>query len=141
MPATEQGKSIKQESPGSESDEEYLYGTFLGSLKTKQDLQNRAIDSLVSRERTLDMNYRKFRNLPADDDMNIDASQRTTINHNGPGWLKSAALAALVGSAGVVGFLIANTPEVPTRAQTVERLQREFVDTNTHHQLRIVDPD
>lgn len=118
-----------------------LYKTFNNSIRDREHLQNRAMEMLLSREKETKLAYRKARDLPVDDDMQIDASQQTTINNNGPGWLKSAALAAILSSVGLGAWAAGRLSSGPDRP--AETITEPFVDTdtNTHHQLRIVDPD
>ena len=118
-----------------------LYRTFNDSIKARENLQNRAMDALLGREKEIKLAYRKGRDLPVDDDMQIDASQRTTINHNGPGWLKMAAMAALLSSVGLGAWVAGKMLSEPDRPAETSTEAFVDTDTNTHHRLRIVDPD
>ncbi len=74
---------------------------------------------------------------PLDEDAGMIIADNITIDSQG--WAKSAAIAALVGSAGVGGWLAARVS--PTADRPAETITLPHSDTDTHWQLRIKDPD
>jgi len=133
----------KQEQPietllnGSEN---RLYGTFNESIRSREKLHHEALRNILGREKETRLGYRKARDLPVDDDVEIDASRRTTIINEGIGWAKIAALAALLGSVGVGGWL-AGRQMVPKDEMPAGIKTEPLSDTNTHLRLRIANPD